>query len=260
MEPKKRRRRKKYTLMLLTDSVEEGVKQIYLGSWRVRILKVVLSILLIAVICFCVYNPILLSGVRSINKAQSSQIEQLTKEKETLEAENKELGDKVAILSETINQKVKTEEEQEAELAELSIPTGFPLTGAVAILDPEETGEEAEEAEEDAEETDEEQKKEMTEPVLVFKGTEGNMVVAAGNGVVTAIEPDTEYGTKVVIDHGNGYCSIYRNEGEARVKEGDEVVRGATLFIIGEDNTKLGYQITLEETYINPEDIVEING
>lgn len=259
MEPKKRRRRKKYTLMIFTDSMEEGVKQIYLGSKRVKVLKVVLSLLLIAVICFCVYNPILLSGVRRINQSQNSQIKQLMAEKESLEAENKALSDKVSILSETINQKVKTEEAQEAELAELSLPTGFPLTGAAAILDAEtqeeeEAGEAAENAEEDY------AKQEQAEPILVFKGTAGNMVVAAGNGIVTAIEPDTEYGNKVVIDHGNGYCSIYRNEGETRVKVGDEVVRGATLFVIGEDNTKLGYQIMQEETYINPEDMVEING
>ena len=33
MEPKKRRRRPKYTLMILSDTMEEeGVKQIYIGS------------------------------------------------------------------------------------------------------------------------------------------------------------------------------------------------------------------------------------
>lgn len=242
MEPKKRRRRKKYTLMILTDSMEEGVKQIYLGSKRVRVLKVVFSILLIAVICFSVYNPILLSGVRNINQAQNSQIKQLMKEKETLEAENKELTDKVAILSETINQKVKTEEVEAAEQSKKSLPTGFPLTGAASIVEPDAEDGEAE------------------EPILVFKGSSGNLVAASGAGIVSSVEPDTEFGNKVVVDHGNGYCSIYRNEGETRVKEGDEVVRGSTLFLINEENTTLGYQITQEGTYINPEDMVEING
>ena len=130
MEPKKRRRRPKYTLMILSDTMEEeGVKQIYLGSKRVRIAAVVLMILLIADICYCVYNPILMSGVRSVNRSQAAQIKQLMEEKETLELENKELSDKVAILSETINQKVKIEEEEEAELARVSVPSGFPLTG-----------------------------------------------------------------------------------------------------------------------------------
>ena len=88
MEPKKRRRRPKYTLMIFSDKMEkEGVKQLYLGSKRVQIAAVVLGILLIADICYCVYNPILMSGVRNVNRSQAARIEQLMKEKETLEAE-----------------------------------------------------------------------------------------------------------------------------------------------------------------------------
>lgn len=251
MEPKKRRRRHKYTLMIFSDSMdEEGVKQVYLGSKRVQFLKVLFVILLIADICYCVYNPILLAGVRSINQSQNEQIKQLMAEKEALEAENQILTDKVAILSETINQKVKTEEEQATELAELSLPKGFPLTGAATIQ--QQTTEE-----EDTDETGEQPKEEW---MMVFKGSAGNMVIAAGNGIVEAIEPDTKYENKVVIDHGNGYKSIYRNTGEVIVKTGDEIVRGATLFVIGENNTELGYQIMKDEEYINPEDMVEING
>lgn len=256
MEPKKRRRRPKYTLMILSDTMEEeGVKQIYLGSKRVRIAAVVLMILLIADICYCVYNPILMSGVRSVNRSQAAQIKQLMEEKETLELENKELSDKVAILSETINQKVKIEEEEEAELARVSVPSGFPLTGAASIQEPE-----AQDTQEGDEEAQTEEKEAETEPIMVFKGTAGNMIVASGTGVVTAVEPDMQYGNKVVIDHGNGYQSVYRNQGETRVKVGDEVVRGATLFIISDENTELGYQIMKDEIYINPEDMVEING
>lgn len=256
MEPKKRRRRPKYTLMIFSDKMEEeGVKQVYLGSKRVQIAAVVLGILLIADICYCVYNPILMSGVRSVNRSQAAKIEQLLKEKETLETENEELVDKVAVLSETINQKVKLEEQEKAEIAQMSIPDGFPLTGAATIQESENDADEG--AQDEREEI---QPEEKAEPIMVFIGTTGNMVVASGNGVVTSVEADTEYGNKVVIDHGNGYQSIYKNPGEVRVKSGDEVVRGATLFIIEGGNTELGYQIIKDESYINPEEMVEING
>ena len=149
------------------------------------------------------------------------------------------------------------EEAAAAELAELSIPRGFPLTGSASIQDAAAENEEGEEPEEG---DGQQQGAAETEPILVFKGTSGNMVVAAATGTVTSVEPDTKYGSKVIIDHGNGYRSIYRNKGDARVKAGDEVVRGSTLFIIGEDNLELGYQIMEGENYINPEDIVEING
>lgn len=257
MEPKKRRRKPKYTLMIFSDSMEEGVKQVYLGSKRLTVLKVLLSIVLIADICYLVYNPIILSGLRERNSSQAVQIKRLKDEKETLEAQNAELTEKVAILSETINQKVQSEEAAAAELAELSIPRGFPLTGSASIQDTETAENEEGEGQEEG---DGQQVAEETEPILVFKGTSGNMVVAAATGTVASVEPDIKYGNKVIIDHGNGYRSIYRNKGDARVKAGDEVVRGSTLFIIGEDNLELGYQIMEGENYINPEDIVEING
>ena len=256
MEPKKRRRKLRYTLMILSDTMEEGgVKQVYLGSRRVRVLAVVLGVLLIADICYCVYNPILMSGVRSVNRSQAAKIEQLTEEKQTLETENQELADKVAVLSETINQKVKLEEQQAAENERMSIPDGFPLTGAASI---QETDEQSAEAAETAE--GEEQAEAKAEPIMLLKGMAGNMVVASGNGVVITVGTDTEYGNRIVIDHGNGYCSIYRNQGEARVKAGDEVIRGAALFVIEDGNTELGYQIMKDENYMNPEEMVVING
>lgn len=260
MEPKKRKRRTRYTLMIFSDSMEDGVKQVYLGSKRWKALKTLLCIVLIADICYCVYNPILLSGVRDINSIQKSQIEELIAEKESLEAENKALTDKVAILSETVNQKVKAEEEQAAELAESSMPTGFPLTGAASIKDPQ--TEETQTDEEDTEnaEAEESETKKAQEPILVFEGTEGNMVVASGGGTVIAVGADETYGNRIVVEHGNGYQSIYRNKGEARVKQGDEVVRGTTLFILDEGNLEFGYQITQDGNYINPEEVVEISG
>lgn len=253
MEPKKRRRKPRYTLMILSDSMEEdSVKQIYLGSRRARVLAVVLLILLIADICYCVYNPILMSGVRSVNRSQAAQIEQMLEEKETLETENKELADKVAVLSETINQKVKLEEQQKEENAQKSIPDGFPLTGAASIQETETQS--ADTAENETKQAEE------SETIMVLKGTAGNMVVASGNGVVMTVGADAQYGNRIVIDHGNGYQSIYRNQGETRVKAGDEVIRGATLFIIEDGNTELGYQIMKDDNYINPEEIVAING
>ena len=63
-----------------------------------------------------------------------------------------------------------------------------------------------------------------------------------------------------MIDHGNGYVTIYRNDSKPVVKAGDSVVQGTTLFLIGEDNTKLGYQMQLDGTYINPTSMLSISG
>lgn len=259
MEPKESRKRPKYTLKIFSDMKEESIKQIYLGSRKAQIIMCVLVMFLITNICYCIYSSIVMSGLREINRSQTVQIKQLMAEKETLETENAELDDKVAVLSETINQKVKLEEEQKAEFERMSIPNGFPMTGAVSIADSEMQDSEKDD-EQEADESEEEKERSVTEEIMVFEGTEGNMIVAAGNGVVMSVETDSEYGNRVVIDHGNGYQSIYKNKGDAIVKNGDEIDRGATLFLIDENNTELGYQIMKDGIYIHPEDMVEING
>ncbi len=98
------------------------------------------------------------------------------------------------------------------------------------------------------------------EPMVIFTATEGTTVVASAKGIVTAVEADETYGCKIVIDHGNGYVSIYLNGGEAQVKVGDEVAQGRTLFLVGNDNKQLIYQIMKDGGYIKPTDMLSING
>ena len=97
-------------------------------------------------------------------------------------------------------------------------------------------------------------------PMVKLTGSEGNSIIASGDGTIISIATDTTYNQCIKIDHGNGYVSIYRNNGDAMVKEGDEVVRGAILFVIGEENTELGYQITYDDKYINPMELINIDG
>jgi murein DD-endopeptidase MepM/ murein hydrolase activator NlpD len=44
------------------------------------------------------------------------------------------------------------------------------------------------------------------------------------------------------------------------VKKGDEVSQGTTLFIIGDGNTELRYQISKEGIYIDPLEVIHIDG
>ena len=62
------------------------------------------------------------------------------------------------------------------------------------------------------------------------------------------------------MDHGNGYVTIYRNQGDVIVKLGDEVAHGTTIFVIGSKNTKFGYQIMKDDVYIDPMDMLSISG
>lgn len=78
------------------------------------------------------------------------------------------------------------------------------------------------------------------------------MVVATAGGTVIAVNDEGEYGHNIWIDHGNGYITIYRNQGDVKVKQGETVTQRTTLFLIGADNTKLGYQMMKDGAYINP--------
>ena len=97
-------------------------------------------------------------------------------------------------------------------------------------------------------------------PICVFTASQGTTVVATASGTVTAVNDDAEYGHNVWVDHGNGYVTIYRNQGDPSVKQGDSVVQGTTLFLIGESNTRLGYQMMKDGSYINPMDMLAISG
>ena len=94
----------------------------------------------------------------------------------------------------------------------------------------------------------------------MFEAASGNSVIAAGSGTVQTVTTDVKFGNMVTVDHGNGYISTYRNSGDPLVQEGAQIDKGDIIFVIGDDNTSLGFQIQQDSEYIDPEDLIEING
>lgn len=92
----------------------------------------------------------------------------------------------------------------------------------------------------------------------------GTQVLAAANGVVENVF-DSSMGTSVVIDHQNGYKSVYANLDEnIAIKKGDEVAEGDVVGIVG--NTALGdatdlphlhFEISKDGENVNPCDYME---
>ena len=108
--------------------------------------------------------------------------------------------------------------------------------------------------------TDENKDTATGNPILLLESSEGNSVIAAGSGTVLTVTTDAKFGNMVSIDHGNGYISIYRNAGDPLVTEGSQIDKGDIIFVISDKNTTLGFQIQQDEQYIDPEDLIEING
>lgn len=168
----------------------------------------------------------------------------------------KELNEQIALLSEKVAMTLVKEDEEEAN----RVPSGLPVTGKVSIIREPLTEEQIAELEAQSEPGEGDVEIHEDNKIVVFGAQNGSTVIAAGQGSVTAVEPDETYGYVVKIDHGNGYETLYRTSTAPKVKVGDEVLKGQLLFDIDANNSEIGYQILYKEECINPMDIMEING
>lgn len=231
------KRRNKFALLLVTEDDEGTIKQHHISSAIVEIAAAVLFLIIVAVICKFIYDAITLKDARSQIVDQIVTINNLTDENEALMVENDSLSSKVTVLSETVSKKAATEDAMSQETVENALPKGFPLSGSATMKEAEEG-----------------------DPMLIFTASQGVNIITTGTGTVISVDADTEYGTRIVIDHGNGYCSIYRNNGTSLVKSGEELGKGYILFTVGEDNQTLAYQIQQNDQYIDPMQLIDING
>lgn len=231
------KRKSKFALLLVTEKEDGTLKKHNISSTVVEITAAVLFILAVVIICKFVYDSITLKDARKEIVDQIITINDLTDENEALSVENATLSSKVAVLSETVSKKAATEDEISQETIENALPKGFPLSGSATMKEAEEG-----------------------DPMLIFTASNGINVITTGTGTVISVDADEVYGTRIVVDHGNGYKSVYRNNGTALVKNGEELGKGYILFSIGEDNQELGYQIMQEDEYIDPMMMIDING
>ena len=233
MKERKHKRKLNHVLILTSDAADANVKQFRIRAWLAEVIVIMLCILIGGVIGYFIYEGQLWENA---GRRSHEQVVALEEENKTLAEQNSKLEAQVTEQAEEI-QKVQSENELSATLEKQSLPTEFPLTGSAFM-------------------------EEVTEgePMCIFHAAVGTTVVAAASGTVMAVNDDETYGHSVWVDHGNGYITIYRNKGDATVAVGDSVVQGTTLFVIGEDNADLGYQMQKDGSYINPMDMLAISG
>ncbi len=233
----KRRRRFNYTVMVFADSREGRIRQLRIDPGVIESLFIILLAIIIILGIIGSRRKDTILSLESENAKYVEEIGALEQENENLSLLHDELTQKVTILSDTINQKVEEEEAKEEAEAQAHMPVSFPMTSSASM-----------------------QQADTEEPMVKLTGLEGNSIVASGAGTVLSITTGSSYLHCVKIDHGNGYVSIYRNDGEVMVKEGDELVRGSILYVIGEENAELGYQIMYNEKYMEPMELINIDG
>ena len=240
MGRRRHKRKNSHVVIVTSDAVDAGanLRQFRIRPWIVQAFVLIFSVFIGAVIGFFIYqrdNLVIDDGPAEQHDEEI--IAKLQEENMALQIQVTDLSATIQILSETVNQKTMSESMLAEQLAQQSIPSEFPLTGSA-------TSEEVTEG----------------DPICIFTATSGAMVVATASGTVTAVNDDAEYGHNVWVDHGNGYVTIYKNQGEVKVKQGETVKQGSTLFLIDEENNRLGYQMMKDGSYINPMDMIEISG
>ncbi len=62
----------------------------------------------------------------------------------------------------------------------------------------------------------------------------GTDVIVTADGVVKSVERGTKLeGSKIVVDHGNGYCTVYSHLSDILVRKGKAVERGTVIARVG---------------------------
>lgn len=266
MIKKKRKIKKHYTIAVTSDYSVDKTKfyRSRFNILRVSVWTMILVLFLgVGLIAFELYEVNKMESKLAVLRGIIAEQDELI---DTLGAEKAELSAQNQILNNTVAMAVMEKEKKEEEFALKHIPSGFPLTGSAAIRDISVMDEPEEELAgyfnyDVGDRYNAGGSKAVEEnPITVFEMSTVSDVVATADGRVVSITDDEIFNRCIKIDHGNGYVTIYRNNSDPKVTVGDEVVRGAILFIGGEDNIYLGYQITYNDEYMDPMDVIDIDG
>ena len=255
-KPRKHRHKRHYTFMVISGDSDGSTKSLHLNHFKTQLLSYIAFFIALAVLCYIIYSAITITHLRSLEREQKSQIDELIAQSSSVEASNDELEIQVQQLKAALNQRLEEEQISAEEAENNAIPSGFPFSGTASLTsaldDPNETTV--------TKLTDENKDTATGNPIILLESAAGNSVIASGSGTVLTVTTDVKFGNLVAIDHGNGYISFYRNAGDPLVSEGATIEKGAIIFVISDNNTTLGYQIQQDEQYIDPEELMEISG
>lgn len=105
----------------------------------------------------------------------------------------------------------------------------------------------------------------ITHNGIDIKSEKATIVKSSAEGTIKAIKNDPRYGITVIIEHTNGYVSIYSNLLTAEfVKEGEKVKQGQTIGTVGNtatfeiaDEYHLHFEILKDSEYLNPSEYIK---
>ena len=98
-----------------------------------------------------------------------------------------------------------------------------------------------------------------------IKAEKGTEVKAASEGTVKSIKNDPRYGLTIIIEHSNGYKTVYANLLTTElVSEGEKIKQGQTIGTVGDtavyevvDEPHLHFEIIKNNENVNPSDYIK---
>ncbi len=105
----------------------------------------------------------------------------------------------------------------------------------------------------------------VTHNGIDIKADKTSVVVSAAKGKVSSIKNDPRYGLTVIIDHDNGFQTVYSNLLTAEfVVDGEEVTEGQTIGTVGNsatfeiaDDFHLHFEMLKNQEYVDPESYIK---
>lgn len=89
-----------------------------------------------------------------------------------------------------------------------------------------------------------------------FSASEGSDVVATADGVISFSGYDGGYGKKIMIDHGNGYQTVYAHLSRTWLRQGQRVRQGNVIALSGNTGVStsphLHYEVLKDRVHVNP--------
>ncbi len=84
---------------------------------------------------------------------------------------------------------------------------------------------------------------------IEINAPEGQRIASVFDGVVLYTDWFKGYGRLIVLDHGEGYYTVYAHAAEILVKLGDHVTKGQTIGLVGTTGSVTGSQLYFEVRY-----------
>ena len=81
---------------------------------------------------------------------------------------------------------------------------------------------------------------------IEINAPQGQKIVAVSDGTVLYADWFKGYGQLIVLDHGEGYYTVYAHAAEILVKLGDRVVKGQSIGLVGDTGSVTGSQLYFE--------------